>query len=278
MEQLDRTNRTKAAAARGETVFVPEINRIFDPVVIELIAEAGYRCAWVDMEHSHASLDKLSSMILAARTVGLDLFVRIPKGPYNQVIKPLELGAAGLIWPHCRSAEEARRFVSMGKFQPLGLRGMGGGRDSRYGADDTAEYLDRANAQTLLGVMIEDAEGVEEAEEIAAVPGIDLLFVGPGDLSHSCGTIREPGKPHLHAPVLAAFERVGAACRANGKVMGTAVDPGAEMAEVVKRGVRWLNCCHELRAVTAGYGNALAESKAIVDNHSAAAKSERSNS
>ena len=276
MEQRDRTNRTKAAAARGETVFVPEINRVFDPVVVELIAAAGYGCAWVDMEHSHASLDRLSSMILAARTVGLDLFVRIPHGPYNQVIKPLELGAAGLIWPHCRSAEEARRFVRMGKFQPLGLRGMGGGRDSRYGADDTAGYLDRANEQTLLGVMIEDAEGVEAAGEIAAVEGIDLLFVGPGDLSHSCGTIREPGKPHLHAPVLAAYERVGAACRANGKVMGTAADPGAEMAEAVRLGVRWLNCCHELRAVTAGYGNALAESKAVVDNQPAAAKSERS--
>lgn len=252
-----RICKTKTAMANGETVFVPEINRTFDPVLVELIAQAGYTCVWIDMEHSHCSLERLSSMILAARTVDLDLFVRIAHGPYNQVIKPLELGAAGLIWPHCRSADEAREFVRMAKFQPMGLRGMGGGRDSMYGADDTVEFLDRANKQTLLGVMIEDAEGVEDVDAIAAVKGIDLLFLGPGDLSHSYGSIREPGQPHLHAPVLAAYEKVGAACRANGKVMGTAVNPGEEMAEAVKRGARWLNCCHELRAVTEGFSKSL---------------------
>lgn len=259
-----QTNKTKESIVKGQTIYVAEINRTFDPVMVELIAEAGYACVWVDMEHSHCSLERLSSMVLAARTVDLDLFVRIPHGPYNQVIKPLELGAAGLIWPHCRSADEARGFVRMGKFQPEGLRGIGGGRDSRYGIEDTAEFLDRANAQTLLGVMIEDVEGVDDVEAIAAVDGIDLLFVGPGDLSHSYGTIREPGPPHLHEPVLAAYDRVGEACRANGKIMGTAVNAGDEMREAVKRGVGWLNCCHEGRAVTQGFSNNLEASREIV--------------
>ncbi len=265
MSERYTINRTKTSLANGETAYVPEINRVFNPVVVELIAKAGYRCLWICMEHSDIDLERLSTMILAARTVDLDVFVRIPHGPYNQVIKPLELGAAGLIWPHCRSVDEARAFVRMAKFQPQGLRGVGGGRDSGFGTQGVGEYMDRANEQTLLGVMIEDPEGVEDVEAIAAVEGIDLLFVGPGDLSHGYNTIREPGPPHLHKPVLAAFDRVGAACRANDKVMGTAVNPGEAMVEVVKRGVRWLNCGTDLLVVRQGYANSLEETRAIVE-------------
>ena len=267
MSERHGLNNTKAALAKGETIYVPEINRVFDPVVVELIAQAGFNCTWIDMEHTHLDLERLSTMILAARTVDLDVFVRIPHGPYNQVIKPLELGAAGLIWPHCRSVDEAREFVRIAKFQPQGLRGMGGGRDSGFGTIEKSEFLDRANEQTLLGVMIEDPEGVEDVEAITAVDGIDLLFVGPGDLSHGYNTIREPGQPQLHEPVLAAYDRVGEACRANGKVMGTAVNPGEAMVEVVKRGVRWLNCGHDLNVVREGYANSLRETREIVRAH-----------
>ena len=98
------SNETKAALKRGETLMIAEINRIFDPAVVELAAQAGFGCTWIDMEHSHLDLGALASMVLAARTVDIDVVVRIPKGPYNQVIKPLELGAGGLVWPHCKSA------------------------------------------------------------------------------------------------------------------------------------------------------------------------------
>ena len=259
-----RPNRTKAAALAGETILVPEINRVFNPIVVEAMALAGYSCVWICMEHTHLSLDALSNMILAARTVDLDVMVRLPHGPYNQVIKPLELGAGGLIWPHCRSAAEARELVRMAKFRPLGLRGMGGGRDSSFGQLDRSEYLDQANQHTLLGVMIEDAEGVEDVEAIAAVEGIDLLFVGPGDLAHSYGVERDPGPTIIQEKVLAAYDRVGAACRAHGKIMGTAVDPGDPMGAVFAKGTRWFNCCHDLTALVNGYSQALQATRAIV--------------
>ena len=252
-----RVNNTKAALLGGEVVIVAEINRVFSPIVVEVIAQAGYTCVWIDMEHSHLDLDGLSNMILAARTVDLDVIVRIPHGPYNQVIKTLELGAGGLIWPHCKSAAEARQFVRMAKFRPLGLRGMGGGRDSLFGKIERKEYLDQANEQTLLGVMIEDKEGVTNADAIAAVEGIDLLFVGPADLSHSYGVERKSGHPIIQKQVLEAFDKVGAACRAHGKVMGTAVNPGAPMRNVVEKGTRWLNCCHDVTALIKGYSHAL---------------------
>ncbi|MDE2743179.1 MAG: aldolase/citrate lyase family protein, partial [Gemmatimonadota bacterium] len=138
----------------------------------------------------------------------------------------------------------------------LGLRGLGCGRDSDYGTLDPTEYMGGADAETILGVMIEDAEGVEEVEAIAAIEGIDLLFVGPSDLAHSYGVERE-GVPHIdHERVLAAFDRVGAACAASGKAMGTAVGPGESMRRVVAKGTRWLNCCHDMSALTSGLRSA----------------------
>lgn len=266
MKAAYRPNRTKTALMSGEMVKVPEINRVFDPTVVETIAEVGYTCVWIDMEHSHADFRDLSTLVLAARARELDVFVRIPHGPYNQVIKTLELGASGLIWPHCKSADEARAFVKMAKFHPQGLRGMGGGRDSGFGNVARPDYFDLANDNILLGVMIEDAEGVEACEEIAAVDGIDLLFVGPGDLSQSYGVHREPGHPIAQPKVFAAFDRVGEACRANGKAMGTAVDPGDAMKLAVERGTTWFNCCHDVNALTIGYTSAMEATEATIQS------------
>ena len=246
-------NNTKAALLGGEFVIVAEINRVFNPIIVEMLAQAGFNCVWIDMEHSHLEYDVLSNMILAARAVEIDVFVRIPQGPYNQVIKPLELGAGGLIWPHCKSAAEARQFVRMAKFRPLGLRGMGGGRDSYYGTLERIEYFDQANANTLLGVMIEDEEGVADVDAIASIDGIDLLFVGPEDLAHSYGVERESGASITQPEVLEAFDKVSAACVTHGKVMGTAIGPGESMRTVVEKGTRWLNCCHDVTALIEGY-------------------------
>ena len=260
----DGQNPTKAALRAGETIPVAEINRTASTFVVEAIALAGFKCVWVDTEHSHIDLGDLSNLILAARAHDIDLVVRLAHGPYNQILRPLELGADGLIWPHCKSAEEARTFVHAAKFRPLGLRGMGGGRDSQFGREPKSEYLDRANQNTLLGVMIEDAEGVENAETIAAVEGIDLLFIGPGDLSHSYGIEREPNSRD-HPKILEAFDRVGAACRDTGKAMGTAVDPGESMRLAVEKGTRWLNCIHDMNALMNGYGKALQATQEILD-------------
>ncbi|MDA1258213.1 MAG: aldolase/citrate lyase family protein [Chloroflexi bacterium] len=260
-----RSNKTKTELMAGATIKVPEINRVFDPTVVETIADIGYTCVWIDMEHSHADFRDLSALILAARASDIDVFVRVPHGPYNQIIKTLELGASGLIWPHCKSAEEARYLVEMAKFHPQGMRGMGGGRDSGFGKVSRPEYFDLANDNVLLGVMIEDFEGVDACDEIAAVDGIDLLFVGPGDLSQSYGVHRESGHPISQPKVLEAFEKVGKACRTNGKAMGTAVDPGPAMQLAIERGATWLNCCHDVNALTIGYSSAMAETDKTIN-------------
>ena len=261
-----RINKTKSVLLDGKTIKVPEINRTFDPAVVETIASVGYQCVWVDMEHSHADFKDLATLVLAARACDIDVFVRIPHGPYNQIIKTLEIGAAGIIWPHCRSKKEAEAFVEMAKYHPQGMRGMGGGRDSSYGKSPKPDYYDIANQNILLGVMIEDKEGVDACDEIASVNGIDLLFVGPGDLSQSYNVHRDPGDPISKPIILEAFDKVGDACKKHGKFMGTAVDPGESMVLAVERGTTWLNCCHDITAITRGYESAMQETDLIIEN------------
>ena len=257
MSNQFKVNKTKVALNRGELVILADINRVFDPVVVEMIAQAGYNCVWIDMEHTHLNLEGLYHLIITAQMVDLDVIVRIPHGPYNQVIKPLELGAGGLIWPHCKNADEARHFVKMAKYRPIGMRGMGLGRDSHYGQLELKNYLEQANGQTVLGVMIEDKEGVDDVNAIAAVNGIDLLFVGHGDLSQSYDIVGEADHPINHEIILEVYDKFGAACRNHGKVMGTPVEPGQSMFNVVKKGVRWINCSQDVSALRNGYRNAL---------------------
>src|SRR3972149_8459093 len=186
-----KRNNVKEMLKKGKVVLVPEINRIFSPKIIEILGLLKYECVWIDMEHSELGLDQLSDMILAARVADVDVIVRIAKGGYNSVIRPLELGAGGLVLPHCMCADEAREFVRMAKFTPMGLRGMGAGRDSNYGLTRLNDYIRYANKETLLAVMVEDREAIASIDELAAVRGIDVLFIGPADLSQSYGVIGE---------------------------------------------------------------------------------------
>lgn len=252
------------ALQQGQTEIVPEIYCVFDPIVVEAVSAVGHTCEWIDMEFSHAVLTGLSNMILATRSVDMEVFVRIPHGPYNLIAKPLELGAAGLIWPHCQNVEDARALVRMAKFRPEGMRGMGGGRDSEWGTLDRSAYIEAANENVLLGVMIEDAEAVEECEAIASVPGIDLLILGSGDLSQSYGVHRDPGHVFTKPKVANAFDRVSEACRVNGKTMGTPVEPGGSMRWAIEHGARWLICCDEMTSLAKGYGGAMEQTVAIL--------------
>ena len=143
-----KRNETKEILKRGEAVAVPEINRLFSPRLLEVLALSGYECVWIDMEHSDLSYECLSELVMAARSTGIDVIVRIAKGGYTSIIRPLELGVNGLVLPHCRSAEEARQFVQMAKFIPLGLRGIAAGRDSNYGLTDLKDYIKDANKET----------------------------------------------------------------------------------------------------------------------------------
>jgi 2-dehydro-3-deoxyglucarate aldolase/4-hydroxy-2-oxoheptanedioate aldolase len=205
--------RLKQRLARGQVVKVFCVGQLCHPKVVEIVGQhGGFDAVWLDQEHAGLSTAQIELACLAARASGLDSFVRLAPTDYATVMRPLEAGAGGIMAAQIRSASQAREVVSWAKFHPLGLRGVNGtGVDGRYGTIPLGAYLERANAETFVAIQIEHIDAVHDVEAIAAIPGIDVLFVGPADLGQSMGLVGEWD----HADVWQAIERVARAARAH---------------------------------------------------------------
>lgn len=247
-----KRNKVKEMLKRGEILAVPEVNRLFSPKLIEILALSGYECVWIDMEHSDLNYECLSELAMAARAMKMDVIVRIAKEGYTSIIRPLELGVNGLVLPHCMSSDETRQFVQMAKFTPLGLRGIGAGRDSNYGLTDLKNYIKDANKETLLIVQIEDKEGVDNIDSIAAVEEIDVLFIGPVDLSQSYGVVGKLNHPLIQK----AIEKVAFACKKYKKSWGLPAEPTKSMQKMLDKGAQFLNITNETSVLLEGFRKA----------------------
>lgn len=186
------------------------------PVAIEIAAATGFDWLLIDLEHGNGSLADLRSMLLACRGSQAAPIIRLRSVDPDSVKFVMDSGAAGVMFPFVNSVDEARRAVNCMKYPPAGARGVAGIiRATDYG-QNWASYFAEANAQSLVVVQIETAAAVEAAEEIAAVEGVDVLFVGPLDLSVSLGCPGDFTQPHF----IAALRRVLAAGAKHKKTVG----------------------------------------------------------
>jgi 2-dehydro-3-deoxyglucarate aldolase/4-hydroxy-2-oxoheptanedioate aldolase len=203
----------KALLAQGKLVRVFALGQLCHPKLVELVGFAGgFDAVWLDQEHTGLSIAQIEDAARAARGCGLDSFVRLAATDYATVMRPLEAGAGGIMAAMVRSVRQAEDLLTWAKFHPRGLRGVNGtGVDGRYGTLPGMEYFRRANAETFVAVQIEHADAVEQVEQIAALPDLDLLFIGPADLSQSMGL---PGEWE-HPRVWQAVERVARAAEAH---------------------------------------------------------------
>ncbi len=243
-----RTNRVLQKLREGKPVLVGAVWTVPHWKIVEMLGIAGYDAVWIEMEHSDTTWEQMSQMILAARATGIEAIVRIPRGSYNNVIRPLEAGATGLLLPHCTGGEDAREFVRMARFAPVGWRGIGGSVDMRYGTMPAEEYFEYGNREILLGVMIERREAVENIDAITAVDGLDLLLVGPADLSQSYGVRGDYSHPLMRE----AIARVAEASRTRGKHWAVAgKNPPYE--EQYAMGARFFNIVDEMTVLMEGF-------------------------
>lgn len=189
------------------------------------------------MEHSDYSLDTVTTMVAHAHAAGLAPIVRIPDLQYEWVTRLLDSGCQSLILPHARGGEEVRRFIEYAKYHPEGRRGMAiyQGPSTGYEDVEPAKAMAHANANTLLGVLIETREAVENLEEML-VPGIDLALVGHQDLAQSLGV---PGE-YRHPLVRAANEKARQLCKERGIAFAGAVDRPDNMRAVIESGAQFL--------------------------------------
>lgn len=232
--------RTKLQA--GDFVKVVGINRVPEPWFTEVAGQLGFDVVWFDMEHRPHGYEVIDRLSLACRATGIDLMVRIRKNGYTSAMRALEFGANGIMIPHCCSAAEARQWAEWTRFPPEGKRGFdGAGADANYSLSDALQYLRTQNSEIFLAVQIEDQEAVDSVDEIAAVDGVDVLFVGPADLSISYGVPFQRQHPAMQR----AFDKVAKAAEKNGKCWGTVTET-PELAQLeLDRGARMVTCADD---------------------------------
>jgi 4-hydroxy-2-oxoheptanedioate aldolase len=185
-----------------------------DPSVYELASLSGIDGIWMDLEHHGYSVETAGALMRAARVGDTDIVARPGKGEFMRMARLLEAGATGIMYPRCDGPDEAKQVVRWAKFAPLGQRGFdGSGADMPYCTMPMAKYLTRANEQTFVLIQMEEPSAVERAEAIAAVPGVDMLMLGPADFSVLTGI---PGQ-FDHPSVQSAINTIAAAARNQGK-------------------------------------------------------------
>ncbi len=180
----------------------------------------GFDGIWLDMEHHGVSVETASRLTAAARVGSSDIVARPAKGEFLRIGRMLEIGANAIMYPQCDDADEAAQVVHWCKFPPKGRRGCDAANaDVPYMSMPVADYIREANEQTVVIIQIETVSALENVEQIAQVDGVDIIMMGPGDLSLQLGIPGEFDHPTLHA----ATERIAAAANQFGKHWGRPV-------------------------------------------------------
>lgn len=169
----------------------------------------------------------------------------------------LYIGSDGILVPHVKSAQQARAVVEAARYAPLGHRGLGPGRPIRFGLSDPGEYVAHANEQTVVAVMIEDQEAVENIEAIAAVDGIDVFNIGTWDLSNSLGVPLDTRHPKL----MDAITRILAAAKAHGIAAGVPPESPEEVSALTKLGCQFFESCSAQGVLAEGLRNIVLQSR-----------------
>ena len=207
------------------------------PMVPEMLGLAGAHCLWLDSEHLATTTETMARLVQAARGADTDAVVRVKNGEYGLAAKMLDNGANGIMYPQVRDPEDVARLVEHTRFAPLGRRGADFGiAAALYGLAPLDEVHRYQNEQVKLLIQIETPEAVDRADEIAAVPGISLLFIGPGDLSLTMDLPVDPEAPHI----LDAMARTAEAARKHGLHWGMPVMNRDHAARVLSMGGRFL--------------------------------------
>lgn len=203
----------------GHVVRVASIGAFPSPKLIEVIGTCcDVHGVWIDQEHCLVSHAEMELLLMGCRAGGLDAFARVPLTDYAALARPYETGCSGVMVAQIRKPEEVQQALRWAKYPPLGTRGLFlGNAESNWGTRSAAEHIESAGAGRWLAIQIETLEALDCLDQLANIAGVDMLFVGPADLSCVLGV---PGQV-LHEKCRAALQAVSRACRDAGKPWGT---------------------------------------------------------
>jgi 4-hydroxy-2-oxoheptanedioate aldolase len=231
-------NRVKEKLARDEVVASMTVRLVHGVEIARIAKTAGFDSLYVDMEHSSFSLESMSQVCIAALEVGITPFVRVPG--IADVQRILDAGALGIIAPHVQSADEARAYVKAAKYPPLGDRSNAGNLPHlQYRSFPAAEAYAAVDAATMVIVQFESAKAVENADEIVAVDGVDIVLIGTNDLLADYGLPGQYDHPKVHE----AYTKTLAACKKYGKhlAVGGFATRTDLAAKYVRMGARYVS-------------------------------------
>lgn len=244
-------NALKARLARGQVAMSLIVRSARGPEIALVARSSGFDALYIDLEHSPLSLDTASMLCIASQAVGVTPLVRVPEASAAWISRVLDGGAMGVIVPHVEDAAAARAAVALAKYPPQGRRSVSTTLPQlAYRPLPAAEAHGLLNREILVAAMIESGCGLQHADEIAAVEGIDMLLVGAGDLAADLGV----AGPSAQAALRGAFDTVIAACRRHGKTAGAGGLAGQLdlLAEVVAAGVRYVSAGTDTGFLLAG--------------------------
>lgn len=214
------------------------------PAFVKQAAHFGFDCIWLDLEHRSMPDRDVQNLLTHSHLHDIDIMLRPPTLEKTRLYRYLEDGATGLMIPHVNTAEKARMLVDAVKFPPIGDRGLdGAGLDADYMVDGADVFTAAANRETFLVVQVETIEAVRNCDSIAAVPGVDGIFIGPGDLGLRLKI--NPGEMTLES----AFDQVAAACRKHGKAWGAPAGDPELLKRRIAQGGQLLNHGGEFAAI-----------------------------
>jgi 2-keto-3-deoxy-L-rhamnonate aldolase RhmA len=253
-----RENALKRKLQSGEFVIGPFMNCSYG-AFIEIVGMAGFDYAIIDMEHGPLEVETAEDLCRAAQGVGLSPIVRVRKNDAPQIQRALDIGSAGVQVPQIETGEGAEAVVRAAKYAPLGMRGLSfytrAGDYTMYGVEG---YTDRLNDEQLVIIHVEGVTGLQNLDAIIAVPHIDVVFLGPYDLSQSFGIHGQVNDPR----VIKGMEEATAKIRAAGKAAGTYAGDAATAKRWIDAGVQYIslgvdvgifaNACRDLVAQVRG--------------------------
>jgi 4-hydroxy-2-oxoheptanedioate aldolase len=228
-------NRTKARLGAGEAAFGCFV-RTPEPSLIEYVAMLGWDFLVFDAEHGTLQPSEVEDLCRAVEPRGTTPIVRVTTNDPATILRFLDTGVHGVHVPWVNSAAEVERAVQSVKYTPRGIRGLAGSRASEWGINEPiGEYVKRANRETLVVIHIETQDAVDAIDDYLAVDGVDVLFIGPTDLSQSLG---HPGDLK-HPDVLRAMDRVADAVVGSGRTLGLYAGTVDMTKEWLDRGARY---------------------------------------
>ena len=232
-----KKNHLKKALQDGKVIFGPFL-KFTDPAVVEIMGFAGFDFVIIDEEHGPISIENAQNMIRAAESVNITPVIRVGNNDEALIFRALDIGAQGIEIPQINTRCDAEKAVKSVKYSPQGERGVCRYvRAAKYSSMDKFEYFKTANNETMIIAHIEGVEGINNLNEIMSVAGIDVIFIGPYDLSQSLGI---PGEVN-HSLVIEKMKEVVLKCKENKIAVGTFADDIKTAKSWVSLGVQYMS-------------------------------------